>query len=164
MRAPVATVASGVRAPVTLVGMYLASIVAANMAAATFGPMASIPCAAALIGLDMAARDSLHERWGLSWRMAALLALGGALSYLLGAERVAVASCAAFLASGVVDALAYSVLKTDRAHRSNLMSAPVDSLVFVGLAFGLEHLGWLAAAQTAAKIFGGWIWARVLTR
>lgn len=147
-----------------MIAVYLLSVVLANVIATFVGPAGSIGVAALLIGLDMHARDTLHARWGLSLHLFALIAVGGALSLPFGAGRVALASCAAFVASSVVDAIAYSVLRKNRAHRSNLISAPVDSVVFVGLAFGVKAIGVYALAQTVAKIGGGWAWGKVLNR
>ena len=54
--------------------------------------------------------------------------------------QVALASVSAFLVSEGVDWYAYRVLKKDFVWRvviSNLISCPLDSLIFVGLVFGL---------------------------
>lgn len=147
-----------------MIAVYLLSVILANVIATWTGPIGSVLVAALFIGLDMHARDVLHARWGLSLRLFTLIAVGGALSLPFGAWRVALASCAAFIASSVVDAIAYSVLRKNRAHRSNLFSAPVDSVVFVGLAFGVKAIGVYALAQTVAKIGGGYVWGRILDR
>lgn len=152
-----------------LIAVYLVSIVAANLLVATFGPAASIPIAFVLIGCDLVVRDRLHDTWqgrGLTWRMAALIVCGSLLSYALnaGAGRIALASCAAFAAAGVADALAYHALRrrswAQRANGSNVVGAAIDSVAFLWLAFGVGAL-WLAPAQWAAKVLGGacWAWA-----
>lgn len=145
-----------------MIAVYLLSVILANVIATWTGPLGSVLVAALLIGLDMHARDTLHARWGLSLRLFGLIAVGGALSLPFGTGRVALASCVAFVAASVVDAIAFSILVKNRAHRSNLISAPVDSVVFVGLAFGVEAIGVYAVAQTGAKIAGGYVWGRVL--
>jgi queuosine precursor transporter len=57
--------------------VYLLAVVAANLAVAHFGPASTPLVAFALIGLDVTARDALHERWrrrGLFPKMLALVA------------------------------------------------------------------------------------------
>jgi len=156
-----------------LVGLYLAAIVAANLLVATFGPAVSIVNAFALIALDLTSRDRLHEAWagrGLAWRMAALIAAGSAISYLLNrsAGPIALASLAAFGASAVADALVYHRLRRRswlvRANGSNVLSAAVDSLVFPILAFGWPPLWAIVIGQFVAKSVGGALWAWVLAR
>jgi len=154
-----------------LVMIYLAAIVAANLLVATFGPAVSIVNAFALIALDLTSRDRLHEAWagrGLVWRMAALIAAGSAISYLLNrtAGPIALASLVAFAASATVDALAYHLLRGRswgvRANGSNVLSAAVDSLVFPALAFGWPPLWPIVIGQFLAKTIGGWAWSVLL--
>ena len=145
-----------------LIGAYLAAIVAANLSVATFGPAVSVANAFVFIALDLSSRD------GLAWRMAALIASGSALSYLLNrsAGPIALASLVAFAASASVDALAYHLLR-ERAYLvkvngSNVVSAAVDSLVFPALAFGLPLLWPIVVGQLAAKVIGGAAWSWLL--
>lgn len=153
-----------------MIALYLAAIVAANLAVTAWGPGASIPIAFLLIGLDLTARDRLHDRWrgrGLPWRMGALIAAGGAISYLLnqGAGRVAVASVAAFTLASITDAAVYQLLRDrpylQRVNGSNVPAALVDSVAFPTLAFGAV-LPWIMAGQLVAKIAGGALWALIL--
>ncbi len=154
----------------TLVAAYLFAIVAANLLVATYGPAVAIVNAFLLIALDLTARDRLHEAWagrGLWPRMLALIATGGALSYLLNAAAgpIALASCAAFGAAGLADALTYHAARRlpwlARANLSNLAGAALDSAVFVLLAFG--PAAWpLIPLQLAAKAAGGALWAWLL--
>lgn len=154
-----------------LVGLYIAAIVAANLLVAMFGPAVSIVNAFALIALDLTSRDRLHEAWagrGLTWRMAALIAAGSAISYLLNrrAGPIALASLAAFGASATVDALVYHLLRRRswlvRANGSNVLSAAIDSLVFPILAFGWPPLWAIVIGQFIAKTIGGALWAALL--
>lgn len=162
---------------VMLVAMYLAAAVAANLSAAAFGPSATVVNAFLFIGLDLTARDALHDCWrgrALWPRMAALVLAGSAISYAVGAllssgaaQRVAMASGVAFLLSGSADALTYHLLRRSRwavrVNGSNVVSAAVDSLAFPSLAFG----GWLwgvALGQLAAKAVGGLAWSALLAR
>jgi hypothetical protein len=151
-----------------LVALYLVAIVAANLTVAAFGPSVSILNALLFIGLDLTTRDRLHEAWRgrLLWpRMAALIIAGSLLSWLLNrnAGPIALASCVAFLAAGLVDALTYHALR-ERAWRvkvngSNILSALADSYVFVALA-GFSP--WIIPAQWAAKVIGGAVWSVIL--
>lgn len=153
-----------------LVIAYLAAIVAANLAAATFGAPATPVIAFVLIAFDLTCRDALHSAWqgrGLAWRMPLLIAIGGILSYALnaGAGRIAIASCVAFAAAGVADALVYHALRrrswVQRANGSNVVGALIDSVLFLWIAFGTGAL-WLVPVQWAAKVAGGAVWAFLL--
>jgi uncharacterized PurR-regulated membrane protein YhhQ (DUF165 family) len=150
--------------------LYLAAIVAANLIIARLGPSATVVTAFLFIGLDITARDRLHESWhGVRlWpRMAALIAAGSLLSWLLNrnAGPVALASFVAFAASGTADTLAYHALRSRawlvKVNGSNVISAAVDSLVFPTLAFGML-LPWVVLGQFIAKVAGGAAWAALL--
>jgi hypothetical protein len=59
-----------------LIALYLAAIVAANLSVAYFGPASTIVNAFLFIGLDLTARDRLHDAWhgrGLAWKMTLLI-------------------------------------------------------------------------------------------
>lgn len=152
--------------------IYIGAIACANLSIAAFGPWASPINAFVLIGLDLALRDKLHDRWrGRSlWpRMLALIAVAGAVSYIVNpaAGRIALASLTAFMLAAMADAVVYHCLRsrpfTIRANGSNVVGAAVDSSLFPILAFGV----WMPAvilAQFAAKVAGGAIWAWLIVR
>lgn len=152
------------------VTMYLAAIVLANLSSAYFGPSASVINAFLFIGLDLTARDRLHEAWhgrGLVWKMGLLIAVGSLLSWVINrnAGQIALASMIAFALAAVADTVVYHLLK-DRAYLvkvngSNVVSAAVDSLVFPTIAFG-GFLPLITLGQFAAKVFGGALWAYIL--
>jgi queuosine precursor transporter len=151
--------------------MYLAAIVAANLTVAWFGPQMTILNAFLFIGLDLTARDKLHDAWhgnGLVWKMASLIAVGSLLSWLLNrdAGQIALASFVAFAAASIVDTAAYHLLRHrvwwQRVNGSNVLSAAVDSLVFPTIAFG-AFLPWIVLGQFAAKVLGGAAWAWALS-
>lgn len=153
-----------------IVLIYLAAIVAANLLALALGPAASVVIAFVFIGLDLTLRDELHTRWagrGLVWRMALLIAGGGAIAYTLNqaAGPIALASCAAFAAAATADGLIYHAARRwpylARVNASNAGGALADSLVFPYLAFG-GWLPWVVAGQLAAKVAGGALWALVI--
>lgn len=154
------------------VAIYLAAIVAANLAVTAFGPGASIMIAFFLIGLDLSLRDKLHDAWEgvtLPLKMGALIAVGGAISYILNANAgmIAVASTVAFAGAASVDAIVYTILRKQkrlvRMNGSNLFGAGVDSILFPTIAFG-GLLPAIVLGQFAAKALGGLIWSWILTR
>lgn len=147
--------------------LYLAAIILANLSVALFGPGMTIVNAFLFIGLDLTARDRLHDAWRgnkLLPKMAALIAAGSILSYLLNrdAGQIALASFVAFAAAAAVDAVTYQALirypRWLRINGSNVPSALVDSLVFPTLAFG-SFLPGIVAGQFAAKVLGGFLWS-----
>jgi uncharacterized PurR-regulated membrane protein YhhQ (DUF165 family) len=154
-----------------LVIIYLVAIVAANLSVAYFGPASAIVNAFLFIGLDLTARDRLHDQWqtGRAWKMALLIAAGGLLSYALnsGAAQIALASSVAFSAAALVDWLMYTLLgdraRLVRVNGSNVVSAAVDSILFPTIAFG-GFMPLITLGQWAAKVAGGWLWSLVLTR
>ncbi len=152
--------------------LYLAAIVAANLAVARFGPGSSIIIAFLFIGLDLTLRDRLHDSWrgnGLAWRMGLLIATGGAISYLLNvnAGRIAIASTVAFAGAATVDAIVYHFLRDRpfmvRANGSNVPAAAVDSILFPTIAFG-GWMPWIVLGQFAAKVGGGFLWSLILRK
>ncbi|MBK8989784.1 MAG: VUT family protein [Chloroflexi bacterium] len=149
--------------------MYLVAIVLANLTVAAFGPNMVIINAFLFIGLDLTARDRLHDAWRgnrLFVKMAALIAVGSLLSWVLNrnAGQIALASFVAFAAAATVDAVVYHVLgkypRWLRINGSNIPSALVDSLVFPTLAFG-AFLPSIVLGQFIAKVLGGFVWSLV---
>lgn len=158
---------------VYLIALYLVAIVAANLSVAAFGASVTIVNAFVLIALDLTARDALHDAWhgrNLRRNMALLIGAGSLLSAALNVNAlpIALASFAAFAASGVVDTAVYSLLgdksRFVRMNGSNVFSAAVDSLVFPAVAFGFPLLWSIVIGQFVAKVVGGLVWSWVLTR
>ena len=152
--------------------MYLAAILAANLLVTRFGPAVTVINAFLFIGLDLTTRDRLHDTWNgryLWLRMATLIAVGAALSYLINrdAGRIAMASLVAFAMAGATDTVMYHLLRHrprwQRINGSNIPAALVDSVMFPTLAFG-EFIPLVVAGQFAAKVAGGWLWSAILTR
>jgi len=152
--------------------MYLVAIVMANLLVTWFGPSVVIVNAFLFIGLDLTARDKLHEQWQhkhLWSKMALLIGVGSTLSWLLNrnAGPIALASFVAFACAGIADALVYHLLR-DKAkmlkiNGSNVVSAAIDSLVFPTLAFG-SFMPLIVLGQFAAKVAGGFLWSLVIAR
>ena len=162
------TRAGGVQGAV-LTAAYLLAVVSANLTIAAFGPGLAPLVAFLFIGLNLSARDRLHDLWGrnVGRNMLLLIAAGGLLSYLLnaGAARVALASVAAFALSETADALVYHARRhrpyLERSNTSNVLGAAVDSLIFPVLAFGGFPLA-IIALQFVAKVAGGLVWSLLL--
>lgn len=153
-------------AAVVAVSIYLVGIVAANLLASAFGPVATPYIAFTLIGLDLSLRDYLQLVMK-PWQMFLLIVVGGLLSYAAVPESgmIAMASAAAFTAASAADWSVFSLLRQRpwlvRANVSNVAGAVVDSVVFVAVAFGFlwEAMAW----QIGAKIAGGFVWSVVIS-
>ena len=146
--------------------IYLGTIIASNLIISHFGPGATAYVAFILIGLDMTMRDSLHAKWqgrDLWAKMLLLILIGSTISSLFGSGRIAVASFIAFLLSGVVDAVIYQLLGRRghmiKSNGSNVVSALVDSGMFIIIAFGF--MPWLILTQWAVKVLGGYVWSAI---
>ncbi|HOD34798.1 MAG TPA: VUT family protein [Syntrophales bacterium] len=122
--------------------LYLLSILLGNAFVIWFGIVTvgglSFPAGVLWIGLTFSFRDFVQRYWG-DWATWAWMIAASIITCFLNWQ-VALASVSAFLVSEGVDWYAYRVLKKDFVWRvviSNLISCPLDSLIFVGLAFGL---------------------------
>lgn len=155
-----------------IIGIYLGAIVAANLLAAQFGPSITIVNAFLFIGLDITARDRLHEAWHgnrMVLKMSLLVIAGSALSWMLNkdAKQIAIASAVAFGLAAITDTVVYSLLyKREwfiKVNGSNVASAIVDSIAFPTLAFG-GFMPLISLGQAIAKIAGGGLWSLVLRR
>ena len=154
------------------VALYLVAIVLANLTVAWFGPRMVIINAFLFIGLDLTARDYLHEAWhgrGLLWKMTLLIGAGSVISYALNkdAAQIAIASFIAFACAAIADTIIYHLLKERiylvKVNGSNIVSALVDSLIFPTLAFGV-FMPLIIMGQFAAKVGGGFVWSIILRR
>jgi len=152
--------------------MYLTAAVLANLSTSFFGAYASILNAFLFIGLDLTARDKLHDAWHgkhLWAKMFLLIAVGSGISYLLNrnAGMIAVASLAAFGVAGLVDAIVYQYLHDKtwmvKVNGSNIFSALADSFVFPTIAFG-GFLPLIVLGQFTAKVARGFIWSWIIAR
>jgi hypothetical protein len=154
------------------IGMYLVAIVSANLILAEYGKSLLMVMFVSLvfIGLDLTARDNLHDGWrgrGFVWKMGWLILTGSLISYLLNrnAGMIAVASCIAFAAAAIVDTLVYHLLRKQtffvKVNGSNFWSALVDSLVFPTIAFG-GFSPLITLGQFVAKVGGGFLWSLFL--
>jgi uncharacterized PurR-regulated membrane protein YhhQ (DUF165 family) len=166
------------RSAVLLIAAYLGAIVLANGISAHYGAGASIYNAFFMIGLTLTVRDRLHDLWrGHRLRnMALLIATGSVISYVAAltinsssvpsdiVARIALASCVAFAVAEGMDALFYQALRfrpwLERSNTSNVLSALLDSMIFVSIAFGWS---WpVIFGQVCAKVAGGFVWSLVI--
>jgi len=146
---------------------YAVAMLVANLTVAAFGPAVAPLNAFFLIGLDLTLRDWLHTRLRVR-QMAALIALTGVLTYLLNPATglIAIASMCAFSAAALADWVAFAKLRGSwmfRANGSNVVGAAVDSILFPTIAFGVL-MPEIIAAQFAAKLIGGAVWAYAIGR
>lgn len=155
----------------SLILMYLISIVLANVLLGHFGPWFAPINAFLFIGLDLTARDRLHDAWHggrLVVKMGLLILAGSLISYFVNRDlaRIAAASFLSFAAASSLDFAAYHILRDRswmvRANGSNVVGAAADSFIFPILAFG-PGVGWtIIASMMVAKIVGGWFWSLIL--
>ena len=163
-----------------LVAAFAVSELLANWLAATFkipvGPWL-VPAGAFLIPLSLFMRDALQLRHPRKAVMIAFF-LGAGVSALFNYEmaRIAVASIAAFTVSFITDTVVFTAMRKRplpwRLRLSNWAALPVDTFVFVPIAFGgLYSLGAVIPGQLIAKLgmtelaLGiWWLWSRIRIR
>ncbi|WP_353646249.1 VUT family protein [Mesorhizobium sp. WSM2239] len=102
------------------------------------------PSGVLAVGLALVLRDLVQRRLGLSWAFAAIV-IGALLSASFAPPALVVASTAAFLLSEIADLAVYTPLQrrgfVRAAIASSMVGLVIDSIVFLGLAFGsLEFL------------------------
>ncbi|MDX2479131.1 MAG: VUT family protein [Desulfuromusa sp.] len=120
---------------------YLGSIILANILVHTFGIVTvlglTFPAGAVAIGLTFSARDFVQERYGKFGCWFWML-LASVVTFAFN-QQLAVASVCAFFIAEFSDWAIYSTTRGSIEKRlllSNLISTPLDSVVFVLLAFG----------------------------
>ena len=92
-----------------------------------------------MVGLTFSLRDMVQRRFG-KWQCWIWMLSASVITYLFNPQ-LAVASVSAFLISETLDWAIYTWLPGSfrrRLFMSNLLGTPMDSLVFVTLAFGLN--------------------------
>jgi len=151
---------------------YVLSIVFANLIVAKFGLVTwfgflTFPAGAIFIGLCFTLRDFVQRDFGhrdvwyfMIGSTIITVLMGVALSHLpIPLWKVALASGVAFLVSEAIDWTVYYFLKKDLIWRicvSNLISVPIDSILFVGIAFGtFNFLAPPVWGQTIVKYISG---------
>lgn len=148
------------------IAAYIAAIVLANLMTAHLGlvPIGlgfTVTAGTFAAGFALLARDWVHGYGGIKWALASVL-VGAALSWYLATPQLAIASTVAFVAAELVDMAVYVPLRKTRgfiaaAIISNIVSAPIDTALFLHLAgfpVTLESI----SGQFVAKV----IWATLL--
>jgi len=148
------------------IAAYVAAVVLANvvterlgMVSVGFGLLVTAGTYAA--GFALLARDFVHRFGGRPWALAAI-ALGGVLSWALSSPALAAASTVAFVSAELIDLGVYEPIRRAKgfiqgALVSNIVSAPIDTVVFLSLAgfpLTLETVG----GQFVGKV----LWATAL--
>jgi len=121
--------------------VYLGSIVLANILVHSLGIVTvfglTFPAGAIAVGLTFSTRDVVQERYGKygcwSWMLVAIV-----ITCVFN-RQLAIASVCAFVLSEFSDWVIYTYASGNAERRlvlSNLISTPIDSVIFVLLAFG----------------------------
>lgn len=120
---------------------YLGSILVANVLVNQFGIIhflgLTFPAGAVAIGLTFSARDLVQRKYG-KWKCWVWMIVASVITIVFN-PKLALASMSAFLISEGVDWLIFTFYRSSIKKRvllSNLFGTPLDSFVFVTLAFG----------------------------
>jgi len=102
-------------------------------------PGLEAPSGVLAVGLALVLRDLVQRRLGIIWAVAAI-AIGAVLSASFASPALVVASTVAFLLSEIADLAVYTPLQRRgfirAAVASSIAGLIIDSIVFLGLAFG----------------------------
>ena len=137
---------ANIRRPL-LWALFVATVLGANWSIAKFGFVSvgfgiSAPAGVYFAGIAFTLRDLLHNHPGSSrpWIISAIVAGALLSAFLEDAQRLALASGAAFFLSELADWAVYSPLRRRGWIRavaaSNCVGLIVDSILFLSLAFG----------------------------
>ncbi|WP_210651515.1 VUT family protein [Nocardioides sp. SYSU D00065] len=156
---------SGLALGVSVAG-YVTAVVLANIVTEQFGLVSVgfgllVTAGTYAAGFALLARDFVHRFGGRGWAIAAIT-LGGAISWAFSSPALAVASTVAFVSAELVDLIVYEPIRRTKgfisgALVSNVVSAPIDTFVFLSLAgfpLTLETVG----GQFVGKV----LWATAL--
>lgn len=164
--APVATATTTRKWLPLAVAAYAAAILAANLMTARmglvpvgFGMLVTAGTFAA--GFALLARDAVQRCGGIRWGLGAIAA-GGALSWVFASPQLAIASTVAFIGAELIDFAIYTPLRARRgfataAVASNIVSAPIDTVLFLALA-GFP----LTVGAVAGQFVGKVLWATLV--
>lgn len=155
-----------------LIACYLLAITSANLIAHHFGPSVTPYTALGLVGLALITRDRLADAFGYGARrwvvQASMILAGSLLAWLAnpGARQIAIASAVAFAASEGVEAILYYGLRRrswlERANKSGLVGAGIDSVIFTQIAFGVTGNWPVIFGQFTAKTAGVLVFAYLI--
>lgn len=149
------------------VSVLIAAVLLANWVTTDFGfiPMGfGLEATAGTIfaGFALAARDAIQDTFGRI-TVLGVIGVGTALSFLIAAPAIAIASAAAF---GIAELLNFAVYTPLRARSklgdkrwavavvsSNIVGAVTDTIVFLGIAFGLASIMPALPGQLVGKMY-----------
>jgi uncharacterized PurR-regulated membrane protein YhhQ (DUF165 family) len=121
--------------------LYLSSILLGNFFVMWFGIVKfaglTFPAGVIFVGLTFSFRDFVQRQWG-DYACWIWMGLATVITFFLN-RQIAIASVTAFFVSELVDWACFKYLKFSfrkRIYISNLFSCPLDSIIFVTLAFG----------------------------
>lgn len=145
---------------------YFAAVVLANVLTSHYGLVGAgwglmVTAGTYAAGFALLARDFVH-RYGGVWYVLTAIAAAGVVSWFLATPALAVASSVAFLTAEVVDFAVFAPLRERvgfiaSALASNVVSAPVDTVVFLAIA-GFPLTWEAVGGQFVAKV----LWATVV--
>lgn len=171
------------RRPIALtvaIVVYVATVVLANFVTDRFGLVTvgfglMVTAGTYAAGVALLARDLVHRYGNRVWALMAI-GLGGVISWATASPALAVASTVAFVSAELVDLVVYEPIRKARgfiagALASNLVSAPVDTVVFLNLAgfpvtyetVGGQYIGKVLWA-TLLPLTLYWVFSRISSR
>ncbi|TMS50413.1 VUT family protein [Mycobacterium sp. DBP42] len=113
------------------------------------------PSGVLLAGAQLTLRDLIHERLGTG-RTLGVIGLSAPLTAVVASPALAVASITTFLAAETADLAVYNRLRrreyTTAVLGSNLISAAVDSTLFLAIAFGFTQVATGSVGMTVGKL------------
>lgn len=135
--------------------LYLVSIVLINIGFVHVPLIHGWPPMSVAVGLVFVLRDFAQREIG--HKVLLVMLAGAVISFFMASPAVAVASCAAYLVSELVDWAVYTFSKRPLAQRVLLSSAlgtPVDSAVFLGLIgfFSISGVLLMTASKMLAAV------------
>lgn len=163
--------------------LVLGSLIAANWVTTDYGfiPVGfgfEATAGTLFAGVMLASRDAVQDALG-RWAVVAMIILGTAVSFLISAPEIAIASAVAFGVAELLDFAVYTPIRNrsvigDKRWAvavvlSNIVGAFADTVIFLGIAFGLGAIGPALPGQMVGKLWAtlaylliGWIVAKLI--
>lgn len=148
---------------VVAIAAYVVAVVLANVVTERFGLVTvgfglMVTAGTYAAGFALLSRDFVH-RYGNRWYALVAIAAGGCISWFLSTPALATASTVAFVSAELIDMGVYEPIRKSRgfiqgALVSNIVSAPIDTVVFLSLA-GFP----LTAETVGGQFLGKVLWA-----
>lgn len=120
---------------------YIFSVLLANIFVEYFGIVTvfglTFPAGVVFVGLCFSFRDFAQRYWGI-WKIWVFIGIATIITFFMNWQ-IALASVSSFLIAETIDWMIFTITKKDFIQRiwiSNTISTPIDSIIFVMLAFG----------------------------